>query len=129
MQGQARLTTASIVHQTAAGVFFLGSIAHMGLWLQLMMTVEAGCAISWQRAPHSFYFKASCFLLSIVPLPTAFILHPSSPVRSRLELTEADEGGLQQYVLVLCVAGFFASYYLEFLAFAQLERPSRTKLS
>ena len=121
MLGQAELTTDSIIHQSSAGVFFLGALVHMGTWLRLVTSVDASCVVARVRAPHSFYLKAACFLFSFLPLPAAFMLHPASPVRARLNLTEADSGGIQQYMLVLCVAGFFASYTIELRNFARLE--------
>ena len=120
MKGEDALTTDSIVHQSAAGIFFAGAIVHMGCWLRLVTTVDARCALARRRAPLSFCLKAAAFVFSFVPLPAAFMLHPASPVRARLGLSEADAGGIQQYMLVLCVATFFASYTIELRTFARL---------
>jgi hypothetical protein len=49
----------------------------------------------------------------VLPLPTAFMLHPVSPARRHFHLSQADAGGLTQYVVTACVAGFFASYACE----------------
>lgn len=127
MLGKALLTTESIVHQSAAAIFFLASTIHMGAWLLLVTRVDSTCAIARQRAPRSFYLKATCFLLSFLPLPTAFLIHPASPVRARLKLTDADGGGIQQYLLVLFVASFFASYAIELREFLRLDEQHKTK--
>ena len=95
--------------------------AQMLAWLRLTLSVDSRCVLSRARAPRSFILKCACCLFSFFPLPTAFLLHPASPARARLKLTEADQGGIQQYMLVLCVASFFASYTLEFRTFQRLE--------
>lgn len=127
MGGRARLSYASIVHQIAAAIFFAGSALHMGLWLMLATTVSRECIISRASRPLSFFFKGACFVLSWLPLPAAFALHPASPVRTRLNLSEADAGGIQQYALVLCVASFFASYALELGAMERLQAHAAAK--
>jgi len=125
MDGKAALSNASIVHQSAAAVFFAASIAHMCLWLRLAAgynvacaaggstRVPADCPLHFRHASRSFVFKAGCLVLCFFPLPTAMLLHPASPVRGYLSLTDADAGGLNQYALVACVSAFFASYSLE----------------
>jgi hypothetical protein len=141
LAGTAALTTASIVHQSGAAVFFVGAIVHMGLWLRLVAGFEVRCAaggstrvpadspLHRRNAPRSCAFKAGCLVLCFFPLPTAMLLHPASPVRGYLSLTDADAGGLNQYALVTCVAGFFASYTLELDSLAQWQASSdaRTK--
>ena len=127
MMGQSALNTSSVLHQSAAAVFFAASAAHMFLWLRLVAAdISDDCPISRHSRPFSFYFKAACFVLSWLPLPAAFCLHPASPVRSHLNLTEADAGGIQQYALVACVASFFASYSGELATLGALE-PGKKK--
>lgn len=113
MKRRVELGWDSVVHQTAALVFFLGSIVHMGLWLWLATVCHPSLPIHRQRSPKSFALKATCFVLCFVPLPTAFLLHPISPLRKRLELNQNDAGGITQYALVACVSTFFASYASE----------------
>lgn len=120
MLGRAKLDSASAFHQSFAGVFFLAAAAHMALWLKLAVSVSGGCPISWRVLFGSFCFKLGCFVCFWLPLPAAFILHPASPLRRRLELTDSDAGGVQQYALVGTVALFFASYTVEFAAFERL---------
>ena len=122
MAGRTPLRNESIVHQSAAAIFFAASAVHMFTWLSLMANVRRECIISRASRPFSFWLKSACFVFSWLPLPTAFALHPASPVRTQLKLTEADAGGLQQYVLVACVSSFFASYSIELAAFAALEK-------
>lgn len=125
MQGRAQMTFDSMIHQSAAAVFFLGAQAHMIIWIIVTATVESSSPISRASAPISFYFKVSCLVFSFFPLPAAFALHPASPIRSRLNLTDNDAGGLQQYALVVCVASFFASYTHELATFAKLQASPR----
>lgn len=121
MLGRRELKVESIIHQVAAAVFFIGALVHMGAWLQLVTSVDASCVISSKSSPRSFTFKKCCFVLSMLPLPAAFLLHPASPVRAYIRMTDTDKGGLQQYFLILCVASFFSSYTLELQAFAKLK--------
>jgi hypothetical protein len=113
MQGQARLGLVSLAHQSAAGSFFLFTILHMIAWLHLTATVPPGSPLHWRRGRCSALFKAACLLLALFPLPSAFLLHPASPLRSHLSLSEADKGGITQYSLVALVSAFFASYAVE----------------
>ena len=75
--------------------------------------MPADCPLHFRHASRSFAFKVGCLVLCFFPLPTAMLLHPASPVRGYLSLTDADAGGLNQYALVACVSAFFASYSLE----------------
>lgn len=113
MKRQVELRWDSIVHQTAALVFFLSSILHMGLWLWLATTCHPSLPIHRKQSPKSFRLKVACFILVFFPLPTAFLLHPISPLRKKLELNRNDAGGITQYALVACVSTFFASYSSE----------------
>ncbi|KAL3906404.1 MAG: hypothetical protein SGPRY_010558 [Prymnesium sp.] len=97
MLGRRELKVESIIHQVAAAVFFIGALVHMGAWLQLVTSVDASCVISSKSTPRSFTFK---------------------------KMTDTDKGGLQQYLLILCVASFFSSYTLELQAFAKLKDAS-----
>jgi hypothetical protein len=124
MSGRAPLSPYSIIHQMCAAVFFAGSALHMALWLMLAARVSKSCTISRASRPFSFAFKACCFVLSWLPLPAAFALHPASPLRTRLRLSDADAGGIQQYMLVVCVACFFASYSIELHVLETLAAPS-----
>lgn len=104
----------SIIHQSAAAFFFLFSIIHMGTWLLFCrFWAQSDLPFYYKNSPLSFAIKVVCFGLCFFPLPTAFLLHPISPLRQRLALSEADAGGITQYALVACVATFFASYSLE----------------
>ena len=104
----------SIIHQIAAALFFMLSIFHMGIWLYFTARkCSSTMPIHYKNSSKSFAFKALCFLFSLFPLPAAFILHPVSPLRKKLSLTNADAGGLTQYALVACVSCFFASYSYE----------------
>lgn len=105
----------SIIHQLAAALFFLFSIMHMGIWLYFTARKceSSNNSFHYKNSSKSFVFKTICFTLCLFPLPTAFLLHPVSPVRKRLSLTQADAGGLTQYALVACVSCFFASYSSE----------------
>jgi len=113
MRGEARLGADSVLHQSAAAVFFAAAIAHMALWMRLCVTSPPASPLSYRVGWRSALFKGACALTSVFPLPAAFLLHPASPARRVLSLSEADAGGLQQYCLVLCVASFFASYSVE----------------
>lgn len=111
MRGRVRIRWDSIVHQSAAGVFFLCGIVHMGLYLYMSrFACDPSLVIHYKQSPKSFVLKLCCFVLCFVPLPTAFLLHPISPLRDKLQLTKADAGGITQYALVACVSTFFASY-------------------
>ena len=102
-----------MLHQSAAAVFFAAAIAHMALWIRLCVTAPPASPLSYRVGWRSALFKGACAVTSVFPLPAAFLLHPASPARRVLSLSEADAGGLQQYCLVLCVASFFASYSVE----------------
>lgn len=80
MRGEAGLTADSVVHQLAAALFFLSCALHMGGWLRFATCAPAGSALHYRASPLSFGFKAACFAFSLFPLPTAFLLHPASPV-------------------------------------------------
>jgi len=86
---------------------------HMGLWLRFTMQCPSSQIYHYQTSSKSFAFKLVCLGLCFFPLPTAFLLHPISPLKHRLALTDADAGGITQYALVTCVASFFASYSYE----------------
>jgi hypothetical protein len=105
----------SIVHQTAAAFFFLFCILHMGIWLYFCrVSCDPRLFLHATKSPKSFRIKSACFVLCFLPLPTAFLLHPISPARRHFHyLSQADAGGVTQYALVTCVAGFFASYSCE----------------
>ena len=109
----------SILHQSAAGVFFFCGILHMGLWLALTMTCHPTLPIHYTQSPKSFRLKLLCFFLCFFPLPTAFLLHPISPIRKKLSLNSQDAGGITQYALVACVSTFFASYSCELWSLQQ----------
>jgi len=114
MQRQAPMSMDSIIHQSAAALFFLFCIIHMATWLFFCrFRASAHHYFYYQNSPVSFRFKATCLILCFFPLPTAFLLHPISPLRKGLALSEADAGGITQYALVACVSSFFASYSLE----------------
>ena len=134
LTNQASITSDSILHQTCAGIFFVLSILHMGIWIRFVVrigdvtkrrsttgtlqtttttTTTTTSVYYYKNSPVSFGIKVVCFVLCFIPLPTAFILHPISPIRTRLQLSEADTAGITQYVLVACVASFFASYTCE----------------
>lgn len=111
---QAPLHWTSIVHQTAAALFFFFCIVHMGLWLYFCrVSCDPRLVLHATNSPKSFGFKSACFVLCFLPLPTAFMLHPVSPARRHYHLSNADAVGVTQYALVACVAGFFASYSCE----------------
>lgn len=114
MKKEVPISWQSIIHQGAASVFFIFAILHMGTWLYF---VTKKCSdmlpFHYKNSRKSFCIKAFCFVLCFVPLPLAVLLHPVSPVRKRLSLTQADAGGITQYALVACVACFFASYSCE----------------
>jgi hypothetical protein len=111
---QAPLHWTSIVHQTAAAFFFLSCIVHMGIWLYFcQVSCDPRLFLHATQSPKSFCIKSACLVLFVLPLPTAFMLHPVSPARRHFHLSKADAGGLTQYVSVACVAGFFASYACE----------------
>ena len=109
----------SILHQSAAGVFFFCGILHMGLWLALTMTCHPTLPFHWTQSPKSFRLKVLCFFLCFFPLPTAFLLHPISPIRKKLSLNSQDAGGITQYALVACVSTFFTSYACELWSLQQ----------
>jgi hypothetical protein len=114
LQRQASIGIDSIIHQSAAGFFFFFCILHMGTWLFFCrFRASADLPFYYKNSSLSFCFKLVCFVTCFFPLPTAFLLHPISPLRKRLALSEADEGGITQYALVACVSSFFASYSLE----------------
>ena len=113
MRGAAGLSSNSIVHQSAAAIFFLSSLLHQVLWLKLCYAERESPITGALYHSVSFWFKLGCTLFGVLPLPTAMLVHPASPARELLSLSDADYGGLHQYCLVLCVASFFASYSLE----------------
>ena len=113
MRGAAGLSSDSIVHQSAAAIFFLSSLLHQVLWLKLCYAERESPITGALYHSVSFWFKLGCTLFGVLPLPTAMLVHPASPARELLSLSDADYGGLHQYCLVLCVASFFASYSLE----------------
>ena len=125
MSGRRRLGADSILHQSAAAIFFLAAIIHMAVWLLMAWRAPVGTRLHWRTALFSFGVKFTCLALCFVPLPVAFALHPASPVRSTLSLRDADRGGLQQYSLVACVATFFASYALELRRLEGVGAPKR----
>ena len=125
---QAPVHWTSIVHQTAAAFFFLFCIVHMGIWLYFCrVSCDSRLFLHATKSPKSFWIKSACFVLCFLPLPTAFMLHPISPARRHFHyLSKADAGGLTQYALVTCVAGFFASYSCELWHLQkQQEEPER----
>lgn len=114
MRQEAPITISSFIHQLAAAFFFALCIVHMGTWLYFCRyRASSDLIFYYQNSKISFRLKLACLVLCFIPLPTAFLLHPISPVRKRLALSEADAGGITQYALVACVASFFASYSME----------------
>ncbi|CAJ1957959.1 unnamed protein product [Cylindrotheca closterium] len=114
MKKEVPISWQSIIHQGAAGIFFLTGIMHMGSWIYF---VTRSCSdrlpFHHKNSPKSFRFKLICFVLCFLPLPAAMLLHPISPLRKKLSLSKADSGGITQYALVACVSSFFASYSCE----------------
>mmetsp|Transcript_32377 Transcript_32377/g.78686 ORF Transcript_32377/g.78686 Transcript_32377/m.78686 type:complete len:268 (+) Transcript_32377:752-1555(+) len=119
----------SIIHQSAAGIFFLTAIVHMGSW---MYFVTRQCSdrlpFHYKNSPRSFYFKMICFILCFFPLPAAMLLHPISPLRRKLSLSKSDSGGITQYALVACISSFFASYTCEFWLMTHPKSPVKEKI-
>ena len=113
MRGAAGLSSDSIVHQSAAAIFFLSSLLHQVLWLRLCYAERESPITGALYHSVSFWFKLGCTPFGVLPLPTAMLVHAASPARELLSLSDADYGGLHQCCLVLCVASFFASYSLE----------------
>lgn len=116
----------SIIHQSAAGIFFLAAILHMGSWIYFVTrTCSDRLPFHYKNSPRSFYFKMMCLVLCFLPLPAAMLLHPISPLRKKLSLSKADAGGITQYALVACVSSFFASYSCELWTMAHRSHPPK----
>jgi len=105
----------------AAAVFFLGALVHMATWLLLTLSVPRESPVHYRAAKASFGFKLCCCASSIAPLPASFVYHPASPLARGREASLVDQGGLQQWVLVGCIASFLASYALELAALPRHE--------
>ncbi len=103
-------TPATVFHQVCALVFFLTSMMSLGLWLSLAFAVPPTCPLAFSASRPRSLFKLLCLLLALFPLPSAVALHPASPLRSSLGLSDMDAGGLHQYALVLALAAAFASF-------------------
>mmetsp|Transcript_60953 Transcript_60953/g.70095 ORF Transcript_60953/g.70095 Transcript_60953/m.70095 type:complete len:298 (+) Transcript_60953:115-1008(+) len=124
IKGQKQIGWDSLIHQLSAGLFFAFSIIHMGIWLRFCSISQTNTGTTtttttnenfyyYKKSPIPFVCKVACFVLCFLPLPTAFILHPISPIRNRFNLSDADAGGITQYALVTCIASYFASYTFE----------------
>jgi hypothetical protein len=127
MKKEVPISWQSLIHQLNAGFFFFFGICHMGIWLYFVTGIcEKTLPFHYQNSPKSFYLKALCFLLCLFPLPGAILVHPVSPFRKKLSFTKADTGGILQYILVTCVASFFASYSCELLVMEQQRTQNTT---
>lgn len=119
--GGGGLALASQLHMAAAAVFFLGALVHMATWLLLALSVPRESPVHYRAAKASFGFKLCCCAGSIAPLPASFVYHPASPLARGRKASLVDQGGLQQWVLVGCIASFLASYALELAALPRHE--------
>ena len=119
--GGGSLALSSQLHMGAAAAFFLGALVHMATWLLLTLRVPRESPVHYRAAKASFGFKLCCCAGSIAPLPASFVYHPASPLARGREASLVDQGGLQQWVLVGCIASFLASYALELAALPRHE--------
>lgn len=126
--GGGSLALASQLHMVAAAVFFIGALVHMATWLLLTLRVRRESPVHYRSSRVSFVFKLCCCAGSIAPLPASFVYHPASPLARGREASLVDQGGLQQWVLVCCIASFLASYALELERLPRHEAARRKEL-
>ena len=63
----------SIIHQSAAGIFFACGIVHMGLWLWLTTTCHPNLPFHRRQSPKSFRLKVPTQTLETVATPRPII--------------------------------------------------------
>lgn len=102
----------SMVHQSAAAVFFGMSFIHAALVLLLLAKSQC-LPNALTRMRCSWWAKLSCMVIAVLPAVVAFLWHPSAGDGSRVAL---NLGGVSQWVAVASMIAFYASYSLDFVA-------------
>jgi hypothetical protein len=105
--GTSPLRTQSIIHQTAALILFLAGYVHcistdILVWKTRSLPNNAG----------SRWFKTVLTFLAISPFLISFVPHPASGGSGNLE--EMTYGAIGQWICVLSLLLYFASYHFEF---------------
>mmetsp|Transcript_890 Transcript_890/g.1022 ORF Transcript_890/g.1022 Transcript_890/m.1022 type:complete len:267 (+) Transcript_890:435-1235(+) len=118
IEGQAILSTQSIIHQGGAGAFFFGSLAHALCVCYIYHVVitsktQSGALVAFAKGHislKSYYTKLTCTCFVCITIVAAMILHPASGYIFS-KSTYYNIGGATQWTLVLALIGFFGSYY------------------
>ena len=121
------LETQSIIHQAAAGIFFMCSIWHTQTILGVMVDTESPILnANIKRNYISYLFKQGSMYMMFSPAVISFVLHPTSSIAKMLKLNKlfnaGDMGGISQYIAVLAVMIFFTSYSIDFYHCHQIKQ-------
>ena len=127
------LETQSIIHQAAAGIFFMCSIWHSSTILGIMQDTESPILNAKnERNYWSYFFKQGSMYIMFLPAVVSFALHPTSSLSKVLHLDKiikaGDIGGISQYIAVLAVMIFFTSYSIDFYHCHKLSKIQQKKL-
>lgn len=109
----ATLTLQSMVHQGSAALFFLLAFVHGALVMYLLWHASPASAVTPRANACGFAAKALSLLAAISPAPISFFYHPGSSSQGGFTRDSLNFGGLMQWVSVLALVAFFASYACE----------------
>jgi hypothetical protein len=111
ISGQAPVTAQSLVHQSCAGVLFLAGYVHAISMDLLLIKSRTLPSTARSRA-----VKCALTLGMLAPIWHGLVRHPtrSSPGKHALTLDEMSWGAVGQWLGVLSLLAYFASYHVEF---------------